>query len=610
MGQVLLLDKNYNNKISTEKGFLVGKFMDNDFWGRDNNNDEERNDEIGGKIENKKRKIEDEERMAKLGKMRYNDDKNNDKDKLCSIPRDFKANGRGRPDTEIFEGGDAGRRNERNNDSNDDDNKEDNKGNNGGDENIGMGLDGGSDEERNEEEDVNHGGRCPREEEEFGGLDAGSSTEADDRGPGDDDAKGGAKNEEIKGIGVDSDRWRVIGGVNEWETEEGGEERDGEGQGNDNEMKEEDEDEWEDVIEESDGEKVDGREIIRVYKFRFICLRRGRILNGMRGRKKRPDWKERWISSYHEGGGSKWEYSKRWGWEDWSRYREKWWWRDEDWEDFVEEEEEEWTEEEEREYLEEEEKYRREAEERWDRLEREEEKRRKVEERDDKVEVEDEEWWEEKEKNSMDDEKGEWTDHDEGYNGLMWDNNGSDSDKGERGKDVDINNNNYNNNKGVEGFREEEDGWWERGCRYYFHPADDGNENGIRSDNKGMGRGALRVTAKEYIPARVRKEMEELNVEESWLKEEEERLMTLLKDARRARAKRKRERIESEREGKAEERRLMGLEEERSRCREKREGRVCKGNIGEKEKEGSDAKTRLLSGRVKVGILGGKVLKD
>jgi hypothetical protein len=85
---------------------------------------------------------------------------------------------------------------------------------------------------------------------------------------------------------------------NEWGTEEGGEARDVERKGNDNEGKEEGEEEWEDVIEEADERKGDGRKIIRVYKFRWICQSRGRIFNGMRGRRKRPDWKERWANSY------------------------------------------------------------------------------------------------------------------------------------------------------------------------------------------------------------------------------------------------------------------------------------------------------------------------
>jgi hypothetical protein len=168
-----------------------------------------------------------------------------------------------------------------------------------------------------------------------------------------------------------------------------------------------------------------------------------------------------------------------------------------------------------------EEEYRRKAEAKWEQLEREEEKRRKAEERDDEVEGEDEEWWEEEDKNGvMNEGNEEWMDHDNGYkyNGVIWDNNGSDSDNGERRIDDDINYNNYNN-IGVVGFEEEEDGWWEGGCRYYYG---NGNYNKM---GKRDGRKDSRIWAREFIPKKLREEMERLAMEDEIMEIEEAILM-------------------------------------------------------------------------------------
>ncbi len=155
------------------------------------------------------------------------------------------------------------------------------------------------------------------------------------------------------------------------------------------------------------------------------------------------------------------------------------------------------------------------------RLEREEEERREAAVRDDEVEEEDEEWWEEEDKNSITDEaEEEWIDHDDGYdyNGLRWDNYRNDSDNGERGYDADINNKNYSN-VGVVGFKEEEDGWWEGGCRYYFGY---GNNNKMRMRD---GRKDLNIWAGEFIPKKLRERMESLAMEDEIMEIEEAILM-------------------------------------------------------------------------------------
>jgi hypothetical protein len=100
VGLALLLVKNYNNELSTTERFWEGKFMGNDILGRDNNNEEKSYVEIGGKIENKKRKIEDEERMGKIGKMRYNDNKINYRNKAFNFLRVVEFKGCGISDKE------------------------------------------------------------------------------------------------------------------------------------------------------------------------------------------------------------------------------------------------------------------------------------------------------------------------------------------------------------------------------------------------------------------------------------------------------------------------------------------------------------------------------
>jgi hypothetical protein len=591
-GLLLLLDKQEQQRNQTTEGFLGGKISENETWEYDNNNGEKRNSEIRLETRNKKRKLENEEMAGKRSKLNNNDDnmENETTENFYLLKRklleEFGADG-----LEMLKNG-----KEDENDGHDNDNHSNNNNNS---INHQEGMNEEFDVETGtEEEDTSMGTKLGDlgEEEELGELDAGSSTEADDRSLVDGDAKEGAKNDGRTMEGNDdteSDKKRRVWGINEWEKEEGGVVSEEERQRKSDEiMGEEDEDEWEDVIEEIDGNKKVGMKIINGCEFRWLCLKNGRIFNGMGGRKRRPDWKERWIYSYHGGVGSKWEYNKKWGWEDWSRYREKWWWRDDDWEDFVEEEEEEWTEEEEREYLEKEEEYRREAEERWERIDREYENRKKADERNDKVEGEDEGWVEEEDNNCiMDEGKKKWMNHVNGYkyNGVIWDNNGNDNDNGKRGNDDDINNNNHNN-IGIVGFKEEEDGWWEGGCRYYYG---NGNNNEMRRRDGWKG---LRIWAREYIPKKLREEMERLAIEDEIMEIEEAISMEELKGVRKARGEAKKARVKDLRLEKKYEIRMMGEEDTRSRSLE--------------NKRRIEEKTRLPSGRSKAGRPGGKVLRD
>jgi len=143
------------------------------------------------------------------------------------------------------------------------------------------------------------------------------------------------------------------------------------------------------------------------------------------------------------------------------------------------------------------------------------------------VEGENEGWLEEEGNNCiMDEGKEKWIDHDNRYkyNGATWGNNWSDSDNGGRGNDTDLNNN--DNNIGVVGFKEEEDGWWENGCRYYYG---NGNENKMKT--------GLRIWAREFIPKKLREEMERLAMEDEIMEIEEAILMEELKGARKARGR-------------------------------------------------------------------------
>jgi hypothetical protein len=239
------LDKNNNIELSTTEGFWEGNFRLNDICERNNNNNVIRNWKISGEIDNKKRKIEDEERVGKTWKLRYNDDNITGKynpvsyfevnicertllSEKSGLENVAKAEGEGVTGgsnnknnknnnndnnkeyiqgdceddgvlvIEVNVGSDEGRNEtgediqdagveeelERFDVGNDDDNKENNQGNYDVDEEIEMGLDGGSDEERNEdEEDNSHEGRDSGEEDELQRLDEGSSTEASDGSP-------------------------------------------------------------------------------------------------------------------------------------------------------------------------------------------------------------------------------------------------------------------------------------------------------------------------------------------------------------------------------------------------------------------------------------------